>query len=94
MGEKLKEELFYGHEKVTPTSCDRIKRTNGSLRDWMSLSRQLAELRASLTIAGAAPVRAKMKEIVPEYTFHDNKAKQDTNKPIAERQFRAVAGHD
>jgi len=25
-GEKLDEELFYEHEKVTPTSCDRIKR--------------------------------------------------------------------
>jgi FlaA1/EpsC-like NDP-sugar epimerase len=93
-GEKLDEELFYEHEKVTPTSCDRIKRTNGALRDWASLSRQLDELRTSLTIDGASPIRAKIKEIVPEYTFHDNKAKQVSDVSLAELQFRAVAGHD
>ncbi len=93
-GEKLKEELFYGYEKVTPTSCDRIKRTNGSLKDWTKLSRHLDELRASLSVDGAAPIRAKIKEIVPEYIFHDNKTKQNSNETVAKRQFRAVAGHD
>jgi len=93
-GEKLDEELFYEHEKVTPTSCDRIKRTNGALRDWTSLSRQLDELRTSLTIDGASPIRAKIKEIVPEYTFHDNKAKQVSDVSLTELRFRAVAGHD
>ena len=33
-GEKLNEELFYEHEQVTPTSCERIKRTSVPLRDW------------------------------------------------------------
>ena len=93
-GEKLKEELFYEREKVTPTSCDRIKRTNGSLRDWASLSRQLDELRASLTIDGVAPIRAKIKEIVPEYSCHENGARQNGDEPLAERKFRAVSGHD
>jgi len=93
-GEKLKEELFYEHEKVIPTTCDRIKRTNGSLRDWRGLCHQLDELRASMSVDGAAPVRAKIKEIVPEYTFHDNKAKPNGDESLAERQFRAVAGHD
>jgi FlaA1/EpsC-like NDP-sugar epimerase len=93
-GEKLNEELFYEHEKVTPTSCERIKRTNGSLRDWTSLSLQLDELRASLTVDGAAPIRAKIKEIVPEYTFYDKKAKLDSDGSHAECQLRAVAGHD
>ena len=93
-GEKLDEELFYEHEKVTPTSCDRIKRTNGSLRDWTNLGRQLDELRASLTIDGAMPIRTKIKEIVPEYTFHDNKAKQASDESLAGLKSRAVAGHD
>ncbi len=93
-GEKLDEELFYEHEKVTPTSCDRIKRTNGALRDWTNLVRQLDELRASLTIDGATPIRVKIKEIVPEYTFHDNKAQQVSDESLAELQVRAVAGHD
>ncbi len=92
-GEKLNEELFYEHEKVTPTSCHKIKRTNGSLRDWTSLCRQLDELRASLTIDGALPIRAKIRDIVPEYTFSDNKAKLDSDEAHAGRQFRAVAGH-
>jgi FlaA1/EpsC-like NDP-sugar epimerase len=93
-GEKLNEELFYEHEKVTPTSCDKIKRTNGPLRDWTSLCRQLDELRASLTIDGASPIRVKIREIVPEYAFHDDKAKLASDESQAERQFRAVAGRD
>jgi FlaA1/EpsC-like NDP-sugar epimerase len=92
-GEKLDEELFYAHERVTPTSCDRIKRTNGALRDWPILGRQLEELRASLTIDGAAPIRTKLKEIVPEYTFDVNKAKLVSGESVVARQFRAAAGH-
>src|SRR5439155_21126616 len=44
-GEKLDEELFYSHEKVLATSCGKIKRTTGSLKDWTGLCRQLQELR-------------------------------------------------
>ena len=70
-GEKLEEELFYDYEKVFPTSFEKIKRTHGSLNNWTMLCRQLEELRASMNIDGAAPIRAKMKEIVPEYTFEE-----------------------
>jgi len=93
-GEKLKEELFYEHEKVTPTPCDRIKRTNGALRDWTGLCRQLDELRISLTMDGAAPIRAKIQEIVPEYTYGERKEGQNGDDSLAERHFRAVAGRD
>jgi FlaA1/EpsC-like NDP-sugar epimerase len=75
-GEKLNEELFYGHEKVIRTSCEKIKRTNGAMRNWPELCRQLDELRASMSIDGAAPIRGKIKEIVPEYSFHE-KVKQE-----------------
>jgi FlaA1/EpsC-like NDP-sugar epimerase len=92
-GEKLNEELFYEHEKVTPTSCDKIKRTTGSLRDWTSLCRQLDELRASLTVDGASPIRAKIRDIVPEYTFSDDGAKRDSDEASDERQLRVAAGH-
>jgi FlaA1/EpsC-like NDP-sugar epimerase len=67
-GEKLSEELFYDHEVVMPTSCAKIKRTNGAHRNWMQLRRQLEELRTSMSIDGASPVRRKIREIVPEYT--------------------------
>jgi len=66
-GEKLEEELFYHHEKVFPTSCDNIKQTNGSLKSWSLLCRQLDELRTLISVDGSAQLRAKMKEIVPEY---------------------------
>lgn len=68
-GEKLREELFYEHEEVFATSCDKIKRTKTALRAWPDLCRHLDELRASLTVDGAAPVRRKVGEIVPEYHY-------------------------
>ena len=93
-GEKLREELFYGHEEVIPTTCDKIKRTKGPLKDWRVLCRQLEELSVSLNIDGAAPVRAKMKEIVPEYSFQASGLKENRDESPAERHFNAVAGVD
>lgn len=68
-GEKLEEELFYQHEEVLPTSYNKIKRINGAKPDWFALCHKLDELRASMSIDGAAPIRAKIKEIVPEYKY-------------------------
>src|SRR5216683_7397378 len=68
-GEKLEEELFYSHERVLSTSCGKIKRTTGTLKDWPGLCRQLEDLRTSMSVDGAAPIRAKIKAIVPEYSF-------------------------
>src|SRR3981189_201917 len=66
-GEKLLEELFYGSEEVLPTCRQKIKRARGKAIAWPNLSQLLFELRASLTVDGANPVRAKLREIVPEY---------------------------
>ncbi len=93
-GEKLSEELFYKSEEVIPTSCEKIKRTKGPLKDWQELSRQLEELRTSMCVDGAAPVRAKMKEIVPEYFLQSDNSSQTRDDSFAERRFQAVAGHD
>jgi FlaA1/EpsC-like NDP-sugar epimerase len=92
-GEKLSEELFYEHEEVIPTSCEKIKRTIGPLRDWPELCRQLDELRASMSVDGAAPVRAKIKEIVPEYSFQADISSQPCDDSVAGQRFRSVAGH-
>jgi FlaA1/EpsC-like NDP-sugar epimerase len=92
-GEKLKEELFYGHEKVVPTSCEKIKRTNGALRNWADLSRQLDELRASMSIDGAAPVRAKIREIVPEYSFNEDFKQEKVGESSVESHLHKTAGH-
>jgi FlaA1/EpsC-like NDP-sugar epimerase len=93
-GEKLDEELFYGHEKVIPTSCEKIKRTNGALRNWAELCRQLDELRASMSIDGAAPIRAKIKEIVPEYSWQANDSGESASETRTDGRFQVAAGHD
>jgi len=93
-GEKLSEELFYQHEEVIPTSCEKIKRTKGPRRDWPELCLQLEELRASMSVDGAAPVRAKMKEIVPEYSLQPVNSSPTCDDSLAGQRFRAVAGND
>jgi FlaA1/EpsC-like NDP-sugar epimerase len=93
-GEKLEEELFYDYEKVFPTSCDRIKRTNASLGDWPTLCRQLDELHASMSVDGAASIRAKIQEIVPEYFFPPEPPIPHVRDARAPDSLEAVAGHD
>jgi FlaA1/EpsC-like NDP-sugar epimerase len=93
-GEKLKEELFYEHERVTPTVCEKIKRTSGGRRDWPELCRQLEELRASMSIDGAAPIQSKMKEIVPEYSFSKNLPQEQLTAPPVGSQLQKAAGRN
>jgi FlaA1/EpsC-like NDP-sugar epimerase len=71
-GEKLKEELYYSNEEMHPTPFEKIKRIRGPLAGWPSLERHLNELKCSLSAEGADPVRRKIKEIVPEYSYHAN----------------------
>ena len=67
--EKRWKNCSYHHEQALPTSCDRIKQTNGPLKKWSVLCRQLDEICASISVDGSAPIRAKMKEIVPESSY-------------------------
>jgi FlaA1/EpsC-like NDP-sugar epimerase len=93
-GEKLEEELFYSYEKVFPTSCGKIKRTNASAEDWPRLCRQLDELHASINDDGAASIRGKIQEIVPEYFFLPENSIELPRRTSAPNAFEAVAGHD
>jgi FlaA1/EpsC-like NDP-sugar epimerase len=68
-GEKLIEELFYENERVDQTSFPKIKRARGPLRDWDDLLGKLEELEAALFVNGADSVRARIKEILPEYSY-------------------------
>jgi FlaA1/EpsC-like NDP-sugar epimerase len=80
-GEKLVEELFYRNEEVGQTSFPKIKRARGPLHDWLALARKLEDLEATLFLNGASSVRARIKEIVPEYSYMSgNKSPQDTDK--------------
>lgn len=93
-GEKLEEELFYHHEKVLSTNFDKIKRINGSKPDWFRLCSQLEELRASMNVDGAAPIRAKIKEIVPEYNYRLETTTEIAPAKYPERLYRSATADD
>ncbi|MFZ3244537.1 MAG: polysaccharide biosynthesis protein, partial [Candidatus Acidiferrales bacterium] len=93
-GEKIEEELFYQYEIVLPTACAKIKRTNALTTNWTTLCGQLDELRASLSIDGAAPIRAKIKEIVPEYLHQTCHSLDVGTEALANNRFQAVGDHD
>jgi len=93
-GEKLDEELFYEHENVAPTVCEKIKRTNGAHRNWQQLCLQLGELRTALTADDAAPIRAKIKQIVPEYSVAGQPRSHRNRKTGPEIVLQQAAGDD
>jgi FlaA1/EpsC-like NDP-sugar epimerase len=68
-GEKLSEELFYENEDVGLTSFPKIKRARGHAREWHALRSKLEELEETLFLNGAESIRAKIKEILPEYSY-------------------------
>jgi hypothetical protein len=47
-----------------------------------------------MSVDGAAPIRAKIKEIVPEYFFPVNSSSQSVNTAIADTHLQKAAGHD
>jgi FlaA1/EpsC-like NDP-sugar epimerase len=67
-GEKLYEELFYSTEALLPTPHEKVQRIHGNLAPWPSLSRQLQELRGLMRSGSEASMRAKIQDIVPEYS--------------------------
>jgi len=68
-GEKLHEELFYESEHPLPTPCDKVRRTLGALLSWTILEKHLAELDDLVYYGSDTMIRAKLKQIVPEYTY-------------------------
>jgi FlaA1/EpsC-like NDP-sugar epimerase len=66
-GEKLQETLFFPGEVALPTACKKIRRVHSGDTDWPALAQHLMGLRAVMNIDNAGAVRAKLKEVVPEY---------------------------
>lgn len=75
-GEKLYEELFYEDEQVLKTSCDKIKRTSGAILSWPELKAGLDDLRATIYTTDDDEMRAKIQNIVPEYSFEGGERTQ------------------
>jgi hypothetical protein len=46
-----------------------------------------------MSVDGAAPVRAKIKEIVPDYSFPAGNSSQTVGETLTEGNFKAVAGN-
>ena len=92
-GEKLVEELFYENEGIEDTSFPKIKRARGPRRDWEPLLRELEELEAALFLHGADTLRAKLKEILPEYSYlADNETQRNfESHPWSTADRRTVA---
>ena len=67
-GEKMTECLFYDNEQVTGTSHPKIKRTNQPHPHWARLLQRLDGLRQAITAGDAEEVKARIAQIVPEYT--------------------------
>ena len=68
-GEKLSEELFYESENVDDTSFIKIKKARGIPETWKALHAKLAELESILAGSNPSSVRAKLQDIVPEYSY-------------------------
>jgi hypothetical protein len=47
-----------------------------------------------MSVDGAAPIRAKIKEIVPEYIFQEAPANKRVGDVPAEVPMKKAAGHD
>ncbi len=93
-GEKLIEELFYESEEVDQTSCPKIKRARGPLQDWYTLAGKLEELEALLFLNGPDLIRAKINEILPEYSFIPNKPAQEEEQRKRHGKRRSVEALD
>lgn len=64
-GEKVEEELFYGHEAVEPTNHEKILRVKST--PLPGLCNSLKSLQESLEIGDVPGIRAALRRIVPEY---------------------------
>jgi FlaA1/EpsC-like NDP-sugar epimerase len=101
-GEKLHEDLFYPRERQLPTTNRKVKRTQSDIIPWPALSAHLQDL-ISLTNSGTeVSIRAKMKEIIPEYSYQteasdaQNESAESAFSPAMNiaRAFAAGAGQD
>jgi len=100
-GEKLFEELFYSTETFLATPHEKVRRAHDNLVPWPNLSRHLQELEQSMQSGSDESMRAKIRDIVPEYnyeiTFEEKKRpkKKLAETPVETRSLSdAVAAND
>jgi FlaA1/EpsC-like NDP-sugar epimerase len=101
-GEKLHEDLFYPRERQLPTTNRKVKRTQSEIIPWSALWAHLEDLMSLMNSGTEISIRAKMKEIIPEYSYQTESVSVQQELPenmfsptmnIA-RAFAAGAGQD
>jgi FlaA1/EpsC-like NDP-sugar epimerase len=90
-GEKLFEELSYPAEEIHPTSSPKISQIRGTPHRGQDLKRHLGQLGTAMSGNRAAAIRAKIKEIVPEYTNGPDDLPEDAG--ILGRPDAATCSH-
>jgi FlaA1/EpsC-like NDP-sugar epimerase len=78
-GEKLYEELFYQHEEPSATKVGKIMRTKSSTISWDTLTWHLNALHSMVGGEAEAAIRARMKQIIPEYSYAPVTEASDAN---------------
>jgi FlaA1/EpsC-like NDP-sugar epimerase len=68
-GEKLFEELFYPDERVFPSRCEKIARTESAKPAWPVLKRSLDELQAAVALGKRVAILAHLRKIVPQFSY-------------------------
>jgi FlaA1/EpsC-like NDP-sugar epimerase len=81
-GEKLFEDLFYAFETRSNTGAQKVFRTQGQTASWSELLHLLAELRAESATGMPDRIRAKVKEIVPEYLWVPTEGEVHVHAPL------------
>jgi FlaA1/EpsC-like NDP-sugar epimerase len=101
-GEKLNEELFYSTERQLPTANRKVKRTQSEIIPWPALQGHLEDLISLTSLGTEISIRAKMKEIIQEYSYQtepihmQNEPAEDLSSPAMgiAKPFAACAGQD
>ena len=68
-GEKMYEDLFYPAERKFGTGNRKVKRTQSEIIAWTALWAHLEDLISMASSGTEISIRAKMKEIIPEYSY-------------------------
>ncbi|WP_187148837.1 nucleoside-diphosphate sugar epimerase/dehydratase [Candidatus Korobacter versatilis] len=89
-GEKLYEELFYAHESVEPTDVPKVQKTRGQMIATEKLAHMIDELEGLIQTEREDAVRAKMKQIVPQYMYAP--VREYAKPPV--RAFEVMRGKD
>lgn len=82
-GEKLHEELFYDSEVRLPTALAKVMRAQSDLPAWPLLRLRLRELQIAPYDWDGEQIRARVKEIVPEYQWEPSREVEELTVPVA-----------